>query len=221
MPAGTRSVVGCRQSGSGRLHRSCRASSPGEHPRISHEGTRSNGRTRMHYAAPRARSKNAIEINPIRPEPPSRPRGDLDERGALVPEWRLRGDGSMRACTRWRAGTGPGRARATCCWNLPGLACAQGARHCWPWRPRWGSAFEAAGDVSAEGDLDFRGTLGVDRTTPVGFKSIRLRFDVQSDAEDAQLAHLLRLTERYCVIYQTLKKIRPELEATIETTRSR
>lgn len=62
------------------------------------------------------------------------------------------------------------------------------------------------GTVSAEGDLDFRGTLGVDKTgdAPVGFSAIRLRFALESDATDEQLATLLRLTERYCVVYQTL-----------------
>jgi len=59
--------------------------------------------------------------------------------------------------------------------------------------------------VSAEGDLDFRGTLGVDRAAPVGFAQIRLRFDVETDAAQDKLDQLLRLTERYCVVYQTLK----------------
>ena len=58
--------------------------------------------------------------------------------------------------------------------------------------------------VSAEGDLDFRGTLAVDKTTPVGFQNIRLKFDLDSDATPEQLASLLKLTERYCVVYQTL-----------------
>ena len=58
--------------------------------------------------------------------------------------------------------------------------------------------------VSAEGDLDFRGTLGVDRAAPVGFAQIRLRFDVETDAAQDELDQLLRLTERYCVVYQTL-----------------
>jgi len=59
--------------------------------------------------------------------------------------------------------------------------------------------------VSAEGDLDFRGTLGVDRVAPVGFAQIRLRFDVETDAAQDKLDQLLKLTERYCVVYQTLK----------------
>jgi uncharacterized OsmC-like protein len=61
------------------------------------------------------------------------------------------------------------------------------------------------GRVSAEGDLDFRGTLGVSKDVPVGFKAIRLSFDLETDATPEQLATLLKLTERYCVIYQTLK----------------
>ena len=59
--------------------------------------------------------------------------------------------------------------------------------------------------VSAEGDLDFRGTLGVDRDAPVGFAGIRLRFDVDSDAGQEKLDQLLKLTERYCVVYQTIR----------------
>lgn len=62
------------------------------------------------------------------------------------------------------------------------------------------------GHVHAEGDLDFRGTLGVARDAPVGFSAIRLLFDLETDATDAQLAALLNLTERYCVIYQTLRQ---------------
>ena len=62
-----------------------------------------------------------------------------------------------------------------------------------------------AGHVSAEGDLDFRGTLGVDKETPVGFAEIRLRFEVDTDAPQDKLDLLLKLTERYCVVYQTIK----------------
>ena len=62
-----------------------------------------------------------------------------------------------------------------------------------------------SGAVSAEGDLDFRGTLGVAKDAPVGFAQIRLRFDVASDAPQEKLDQLLKLTERYCVVYQTLK----------------
>jgi uncharacterized OsmC-like protein len=60
------------------------------------------------------------------------------------------------------------------------------------------------GRIRADGDLDFRGTLAVDRDAPVGFGAIRLSFEVDSDADPEQLATLLRLTERYCVVYQTL-----------------
>ncbi|HEX3763008.1 MAG TPA: OsmC family protein [Kofleriaceae bacterium] len=62
------------------------------------------------------------------------------------------------------------------------------------------------GSVSAEGDLDFRGTLGVARDAPVGFRAIRLRFELDSDASPEQLAKLIELTERYCVVYQTLRQ---------------
>jgi uncharacterized OsmC-like protein len=62
----------------------------------------------------------------------------------------------------------------------------------------------AAGRVRAEGDLDFRGTLGVDRTAPVGFRAIRLSFELETEADEEQLATLKKLTERYCVVYQTL-----------------
>jgi len=58
--------------------------------------------------------------------------------------------------------------------------------------------------IRAEGDLDFRGTLGVSKDVPVGFKEIRLHFDLDTDAGEEQIATLLRLTERYCVVYQTL-----------------
>jgi uncharacterized OsmC-like protein len=58
--------------------------------------------------------------------------------------------------------------------------------------------------IQAEGDLDFRGTLGVSKDVPVGLKEIRLHFDLDTDATEEQLATLLRLTEKYCVVYQTL-----------------
>ena len=60
------------------------------------------------------------------------------------------------------------------------------------------------GTVHAEGDLDFRGTLGVDKSVPVGFSALRLRFDLDCQASDEQVETLLRLTERYCVVAQTL-----------------
>jgi len=75
------------------------------------------------------------------------------------------------------------------------------------------------GKLSAEGDLDFRGTLGVSKDAPVGFKSIRLRFDLDTDATREQLENLLRLTERYCVVYQTLRAP-ATLNATIHSTAS-
>ena len=70
------------------------------------------------------------------------------------------------------------------------------------------------GTVHAEGDLDFRGTLGVSKEAPVGFRSIRMRFDLDTDATPEQIATLLKLTERYCVIYQTLRTP-PQLSATV------
>src|SRR4051794_15240998 len=63
---------------------------------------------------------------------------------------------------------------------------------------------EVTGTVHADGDLDWRGTLALDKEAPVGFKEIRLRFKLESDAGDGELETLQRLTERYCVVYQTL-----------------
>jgi uncharacterized OsmC-like protein len=71
-----------------------------------------------------------------------------------------------------------------------------------------------SGRVVAEGDLDFRGTLAVDRDAPVGFRSIRLRFELDSDANEEELATLLKLTERYCTVFQSLASP-PELAAEI------
>lgn len=62
-----------------------------------------------------------------------------------------------------------------------------------------------AGTVRAEGDIDFRGTLGVDRHTPVGFRAIRLHFELDTDADKTRVADLCRLAERYCVVLQTLR----------------
>jgi uncharacterized OsmC-like protein len=70
------------------------------------------------------------------------------------------------------------------------------------------------GSVRAEGDLDFRGTLAVDRDAPVGFRAIRLSFDLDTDAGEDELATLLKLTERYCVVLQTIAGS-PQLEASI------
>lgn len=61
------------------------------------------------------------------------------------------------------------------------------------------------GVVTAEGDLDFRGTLGVSKEAPVGFREIRLHFDLETDATEEELSSLLQLTERYCVVYQTIR----------------
>jgi len=63
---------------------------------------------------------------------------------------------------------------------------------------------EVTGSVQAEGDLDWRGTLAVEKEAPVGFKDIRMRFELESEASDEELATLQRLTERYCVVFQTL-----------------
>ena len=73
-----------------------------------------------------------------------------------------------------------------------------------------------SGEVSAEGDIDFRGTLGVDKQAPVGFSDVRLKFELDTDAPQDQLDTLLKLTERYCVVLQTLRRSPP-----IETTLTR
>jgi uncharacterized OsmC-like protein len=70
------------------------------------------------------------------------------------------------------------------------------------------------GIVRAEGDLDFRGTLGVDKEAAVGFKAIRLAFDLDTEASEESVAQLIKLTERYCVVYQTLNK-RPDLSVKV------
>jgi uncharacterized OsmC-like protein len=70
------------------------------------------------------------------------------------------------------------------------------------------------GTVRAEGDLDFRGTLAVDRDAPVGFRAIRLSFELETEADGEELATLLKLTERYCVVLQTLTSS-PELAASL------
>ncbi len=71
--------------------------------------------------------------------------------------------------------------------------------------------------VRAEGDLDFRGTLGVDRAAPVGFRAIRLAFDLETSAPQEKIDALLRLTERYCVVFQTLNH-KPELSVSVHRT---
>jgi uncharacterized OsmC-like protein len=70
------------------------------------------------------------------------------------------------------------------------------------------------GVVRAEGDLDFRGTLGVDKEAPVGFKAIRLAFDIETAAPEDSVAQLIKLTERYCVVFQSLNK-RPDLQVSV------
>jgi uncharacterized OsmC-like protein len=72
-----------------------------------------------------------------------------------------------------------------------------------------------SGTVAAEGDLDFRGTLGVAKDAPVGFAQIRLRFDLDTDAPQDKLDQLLKLTERYCVVYQTIRN-GPPVEITLK-----
>jgi uncharacterized OsmC-like protein len=74
---------------------------------------------------------------------------------------------------------------------------------------------EVAGSIHAEGDLDWRGTMAVDKEAPVGFKDIRLRFELTSDASDEELETLQRLTERYCVVFQTLASS-PSLSVSLE-----
>lgn len=73
-----------------------------------------------------------------------------------------------------------------------------------------------SGRIAAEGDIDMRGTLGVAKETPVGFRSIRLSFELESDASEDQLALLKKLTERYCVVYQTLRQS-PPIETVLKT----
>ena len=73
------------------------------------------------------------------------------------------------------------------------------------------------GNVFAEGDLDFRGTLGIDKETPVGFAEIRLRFEVDTDAPQEKLDQLLKLTERYCVVFQTINQ-KPQLDVVMART---
>jgi uncharacterized OsmC-like protein len=74
----------------------------------------------------------------------------------------------------------------------------------------------ASGTVRAEGDLDFRGTLAVGRDAPVGFHAIRLEFELDTDASEEELATLMKLTERYCVVFQTLSTS-PQLSAAVRT----
>jgi uncharacterized OsmC-like protein len=75
---------------------------------------------------------------------------------------------------------------------------------------------DVSGTVRAEGDLDWRGTLAVDPDAPVGFKAIRLSFELESEASDEQLGTLHSLTERYCVVFQTLARS-PELSVSMRS----
>lgn len=75
---------------------------------------------------------------------------------------------------------------------------------------------EVAGTVHAEGDLDFRGTLGVAKDAPVGFRDIRLSFALQTSADEEQVATLMKLTERYCVVLQTIVSS-PKTDVTVTT----
>jgi len=74
-----------------------------------------------------------------------------------------------------------------------------------------------SGKVRCEGDLDFRGTLGVDKTAPVGFREIRLAFDIDTDADKDTVAKLIQLTERYCVVFQTIK-VSPQVSVQVNRT---
>jgi uncharacterized OsmC-like protein len=76
-----------------------------------------------------------------------------------------------------------------------------------------------AGRVHVEGDLDFRGTLAVTKDAPVGFTAIRVRFDLDTDASEEQLATVIRLSERYCVVYQTLVGS-PELSVAVASPKA-
>jgi uncharacterized OsmC-like protein len=71
------------------------------------------------------------------------------------------------------------------------------------------------GVVRADGDLDFRGTLGLEKDVPVGFKAIRMSFEIDSDASDEKIEQLVKLTERYCVIFQTINQ-KPELSVSVK-----
>jgi uncharacterized OsmC-like protein len=75
------------------------------------------------------------------------------------------------------------------------------------------------GTIAAEGELDFRGTLGFAKDAPVGFKQIRLRFEIDADADQKQLEALQKLTERYCVVYQTLRQP-PEIGVTLASAKA-
>ena len=107
----------------------------------------------------------------------------------------------MRGCIRWRGGDGTQACSAEMLLHaLVGCAgVTLGAV---------ATAMEIpvrGGTITAEGDVDFRGTLGVSREVPIGFQAIRLKFDLDTDAPVEKVQKLIELTERYCVVYQTLK----------------
>ena len=115
---------------------------------------------------------------------------------------RFRPDARWRrpACIRPAVATGRCSAPATCCLEAL-VACAGVTLRA----VATSLGIEVSGgEVRAEGDLDFRGTLGVDRQAPVGFSAIRLAFELDTDAGEEELGILKKLTERYCVVYQTL-----------------
>ena len=128
-------------------------------------------------------------------------KGNLDRT-----EYRLQGgngprDRSCRPASGNRRLRSSNFARATCCWRLWSSAPVSRMKAV-------ATALDIplkSASVSAEGDLDFRGTLGVAKDAPVGFAQIRLRFDLDTDAPQDKLDQLLKLTERYCVVYQTIK----------------
>lgn len=74
-------------------------------------------------------------------------------------------------------------------------------------------------NICAEGDLDFRGTLAVSKEAPVGFKSLRLTFDIDADADDQKISKLISLTKKYCVVYQTLKNT-PEIDIKVNESKT-
>ncbi len=117
-------------------------------------------------------------------------------------EWTPRGGLWSPACTRRPVAMGWPSARAICFWSRSSRCAGVTLRAV-------ATALELTvhgGTVTAHGTLDFRGTLAVDKQVPVGLKEIRLQFDLESDATDEQLETLLKLTEGFCVVYQTLKK---------------
>ena len=116
-------------------------------------------------------------------------------------------------CIRRPAAPVSNCAQATCCSRRSSPAPASRSRR----SPQRSTFRFASGTVSAEGDLDFRGTLGVAKEAPVGFAQIRLRFDLETDAPQEKVDQLLKLTERYCVVYQTIRN-GPPVEISLKRT---